>query len=148
VIASALWIRFATRLVLGLVCRRQSWQAVTSLLEQMRVSIERVRLGRPAKSLILVGLRGVGKTVLLDRITPKEKRYMRAMAELGPGPHRSGDIAQRLGRKSSAFAGVRSNLIEKGMIWSPAYGETDFTVPIFDAFMKRMMPGNAWESTN
>jgi len=36
--------------------------------EMVRVAIERVRLGRSAKSAMLVGLRGVGKTVLLDRL--------------------------------------------------------------------------------
>jgi hypothetical protein len=78
--------------------------------------------------------------VRFDRLTPNEKRYMRAMAELGPGPHRSGDIAARLGRKVSDFASARNQLIEKGMIWSPAHGDTAFTVPLFDGFMKRIMP--------
>jgi Mn-dependent DtxR family transcriptional regulator len=73
-------------------------------------------------------------------LTPAEKRYMRAMAELGPGPHRSGDIAEMLGRKINAVAPVRSRLIEKGMIYSPAHGDTAFTVPLFDGFMRRVMP--------
>jgi hypothetical protein len=78
--------------------------------------------------------------VRFDRLTPAEKRYMRAMAELGPGPHRSGDIAEMLGRKINAVAPVRSRLIEKGMIYSPAHGDTAFTVPLFDGFMRRVMP--------
>jgi hypothetical protein len=78
--------------------------------------------------------------VRFDRLTPGEKRYMRAMAELGPGPHRSGDIAEMLGKKISAVAPVRSRLIEKGMVYSPAHGDTAFTVPLFDGFMKRIMP--------
>lgn len=78
--------------------------------------------------------------VRFDRLTPAEKRYMRAMAELGPGPHRSGDIAEILGKKISAVAPVRSRLIEKGMIYSPSHGDTAFTVPLFDGFMKRIMP--------
>lgn len=65
---------------------------------------------------------------------------MRAMAELGPGPHRSGDVADRLGKKVSTVAPVRSKLIEKGMIYSPSHGDTAFTVPLFDGFMKRTMP--------
>lgn len=82
--------------------------------------------------------------VRFDRLTPAEKRYLRAMADLGPGPHRSGDIAQALGRKVTSLAPTRSGLIEKGMVWSPAYGDTAFTVPLFDEFMRRIMPGDDW----
>jgi hypothetical protein len=78
--------------------------------------------------------------VRFDRLTPAEKRYMRAMAELGPGPHRSGDIAEVLGRKVTAVAPIRNALIAKGMAYSPAHGDTAFTVPLFDGFMKRIMP--------
>jgi hypothetical protein len=78
--------------------------------------------------------------VRFDRLTPAEKRYMRAMAELGPGPHRSGDIADALGRKVTAVAPIRNALIAKGMAYSPAHGDTAFTVPLFDGFMKRIMP--------
>jgi hypothetical protein len=78
--------------------------------------------------------------VRFDRLTPAEKRYMRAMAELGPGPHRSGDIADMLDRKVTTVAPVRNSLIAKGMIYSPAHGDTAFTVPLFDGFMKRTMP--------
>jgi hypothetical protein len=79
--------------------------------------------------------------VRFDRLTPNEKRYLRAMAELGPGPHRSGDIAEALGRVVTALGPTRSNLISKGMIFSPNHGDTAFTVPLFDAFMRRIMPG-------
>jgi hypothetical protein len=82
--------------------------------------------------------------VRFDRLTPSEKRYLRAMAELGRGPHRSGDIAQELGRKVTALAPLRSQLINKGMIWSPSHGDTAFTVPLFDGFMHRIMPGDDW----
>ena len=78
--------------------------------------------------------------VRFDRLTPAEKRYLRAMAELGSGPHRSGDIADRLGKSVTGVAPVRSTLIAKGMIYSPAHGDTAFTVPLFDGFMKRIMP--------
>jgi hypothetical protein len=78
--------------------------------------------------------------VRFDRLTPSEKRYMRAMAELGPGPHRSGDVAELLHRKVTAVAPTRSALIAKGMIYSPSHGDTAFTVPLFDGFMKRIMP--------
>jgi len=62
------------------------------------------------------------------------------MAELGAGPHRSGDIAETLGRPVTAVAPVRNSLIAKGMIFSPAHGDTAFTVPLFDGFMKWTMP--------
>jgi len=82
--------------------------------------------------------------VRFDRLTPGEKRYLRAMAELGPGPHRSGDIATFLGKKVTTLGPTRSNLIAKGMIWSPNHGDTAFTVPLFDEFMRRVMPGREW----
>ncbi len=78
--------------------------------------------------------------VRFDRLTPTQKRYMRAMAELGPETHRSGDIAHILNRKVTTVAPIRSSLIAKGMIYSPAHGDTAFTVPLFDGFMKRIMP--------
>jgi len=84
--------------------------------------------------------------VRFDRLTPAEKRYLRAMAELGPGPHRSGDIARKLDRKVTSLAPLRSQLINKGMIWSPSHGDTGFTVPLFDEFMRRIMPGNDWRT--
>lgn len=83
--------------------------------------------------------------VRFDRLTPLEKRYLRAMAELGPGPHRSGDIAEQLDRKVTALGPTRNQLIAKGMIWSPNHGDTAFTVPLFDEFMRRIMPGNDWK---
>ena len=82
--------------------------------------------------------------VRFDRLTPVEKRYLRAMAQLGPGPHRSGDIADKLERRVSSLGPTRSHLIDKGMIWSPSHGDTAFTVPLFDEFMRRIMPGDAW----
>ena len=78
--------------------------------------------------------------VRFDRLTPTQKRYMRAMAELGPGPHRSGDISHILNRQVTSVAPIRNALIAKGMIYSPAHGDTAFTVPLFDGFMKRIMP--------
>lgn len=82
--------------------------------------------------------------VRFDRLTPKEKKYLRTMAELGEGPHRSGDIAARFDAVVSSLAPTRSSLISKGMIWSPNHGDTAFTVPMFDQFMKRIMPGDDW----
>lgn len=84
--------------------------------------------------------------VRFDRLTSAEKRYVRAMAQLGAGPHRSGDIAGELNRTVNSLGPTRSNLINKGMIWSPAHGDTAFTVPMFDEFMMRIMPGDDWRS--
>jgi hypothetical protein len=84
--------------------------------------------------------------VRFDRLTPKEKTYLRAMAELGAGPHRSGDIAVAFGKKVNALGPLRQSLITKGMIWSPSHGDTSFTVPLFDEFMKRIMPGTVWKT--
>ncbi|MEM0982405.1 MAG: AAA family ATPase [Planctomycetota bacterium] len=85
-------------------------------------------------------------SVRFDRLTPSEKVYLRAMAELGPGPHRSGDIAELLGKTSQTVAPTRARLIEKGMAYSPGHGDTAFTVPLFDEFMKRTMPGEEWRA--
>jgi hypothetical protein len=85
--------------------------------------------------------------VRFDRLTPQERRYLRAMAELGPGPHRSGDIAAELGKPVNSFGPVRNKLIAKGMVWSPNHGDTAFTVPLFDQFMTRIMPGSQWRTT-
>ena len=82
--------------------------------------------------------------VRFDRLTPLEKRYLRAMSDIGAGPHRSGDIAEKLGRDVTSLGPTRSQLIVKGMIWSPSHGDTAFTAPLFDAFMKRIMPGDEW----
>ncbi len=80
--------------------------------------------------------------VRMNRLTPREVEYLRAMADLGPGPHRSGAVAEQLGTPVSAAGSLRDKLIKKGMIWSPQYGETAFTVPMFDQFMVRSIP--AW----
>ena len=77
--------------------------------------------------------------VRFDRLTPSEKNYVRAMAELGPGPHRSGDVSDRLGRKVNEVAPVRASLIKKGMVFSPSHGDIAFTVPLFDGFVRRTM---------
>ncbi len=82
--------------------------------------------------------------VRYDRLTPGEKTYLRAMAELGPGPHRSGDIAEVMQRAVTALAPTRGKLITKGMIWSPNHGDTAFTAPLFDEFMRRSIPGDDW----
>lgn len=78
--------------------------------------------------------------VRFDRLTPREKKYLRAMAELGPGPHRTGDVADALGVKINTLGPVRASLIKKGMVYSPSHGDMAFTVPLFDEFMRRAIP--------
>jgi hypothetical protein len=78
--------------------------------------------------------------VRFDRLTPSEKNFLRAMAELGSTSHRIGEIAEILKSKPSSLSPVRADLIRKGMIYSPSYGDIDFTVPLFDEFMIRAIP--------
>lgn len=78
--------------------------------------------------------------VRFDRLTPGEKNYLRAMAQLGSEAYRSGDIAAILGVKVSSLGPVRAKLIKKGMIYSPTHGDMAFTVPLFDDFMRRIIP--------
>lgn len=78
--------------------------------------------------------------VRYDRCRPAEQGYMRALAELGAGVRRSVDLAELLGKKVDAIAPTRASLIKKGMIFAPSIGEVCFTVPMFDAFMKRVLP--------
>ena len=98
---------------------------------------------RRATILALIALDTSFFRVRYDRCTPAERRYLRAMAELGAGPHKSGDIARILRRKVTSVAPLRSALMSKGMVYSPAHGDTAFTVPLFDTYMKRALPPEA-----
>ncbi|MDE0304238.1 MAG: ATP-binding protein [Albidovulum sp.] len=72
-----------------------------------------------------------------ERLSDPQKAYLLAMAQLGPGPHKTGGIAETMGKTSSQLAPVRDALITNGMIFSPRYGYAAFTVPLFDEFMRR-----------
>jgi hypothetical protein len=78
--------------------------------------------------------------VRFEKATPRERRYMAAMADLGDGPYRTSDIAKRLSSRASATSAVRDSLIKKGLIYSPDHGDVDFTVPHFSPFMRRRYP--------
>ena len=80
--------------------------------------------------------------VRLDRCTPLEKSYLRAMAEQNTDFRRSGDVAQLMGKSSQQVAPVRAKLISKGMIYSPAHGDNRCTVPLFGDFLKRNIPNS------
>lgn len=75
--------------------------------------------------------------VRIDRLTPKEREYVIAMAQLGSGPYRSADVADKLNEKLTTLGPRRAQIIAKGMIYSPAYGDIAFTVPMFDDYLKR-----------
>jgi len=117
---------------------KHTWDAAKS----SPIGLNDVRL---ASKTAIVALDDSFFRVRFDRLTPLEKKYLRAMAEIGPGPHRSGDIANQLNREVTSLAPIRSQLIAKGMIWSPAHGDTAFTVPLFDEYLKRSMPGTDWK---
>jgi hypothetical protein len=78
--------------------------------------------------------------VRAGRITSGERAYLRAMAELGPGPVKSADVAALLGTTTNMLSLIRDNLIKRAMCYSPRRGQIDFTVPLFDEFMKRWIP--------
>jgi hypothetical protein len=111
----------------------QSW----NLAAASPITIEVVRTASPT---VVERLDKNFFRVRFDRLTPAEKRFLRGMAGLGPGAHRIGDIAAALGVQTMSLGPHRASLIKKGMIYSPAYGELAFTVPLFDSFMMRAMP--------
>lgn len=78
--------------------------------------------------------------VRFDRLTPSERNFLRAMAEIDSASKTTGEVAAKLGFSIQQISPVRSKLIKKGMIYSPIYGEVAFTVPLFGEFMKRVMP--------
>lgn len=78
--------------------------------------------------------------VRIGRTTAAERRYISAMADLGRGPYKTGDIAAKLGTDSPRVAPLRNQLITKGLVYSPSHGITDFTVPHFDDFLRRCYP--------
>jgi hypothetical protein len=117
---------------------KHAWDAA----ETSPITLRDVELASPAA---IAALDESFFRVRFDRLTPLEKKYLRAMAELGSGPHRSGDISDQLNREVTSLGPTRSQLIAKGMIWSPSHGDTAFTVPLFDEFMKRNMPSDDWK---
>ena len=83
--------------------------------------------------------------VRFDRLTQQERNYVRAMADLGEGPYRTSAVTEKLNRNVQSFSPTRDNLISKGTIWPTTYGYIDFTVPMFDEFLRRVMPGDDWQ---
>ncbi|MGB6520958.1 MAG: ATP-binding protein [Candidatus Cybelea sp.] len=79
-------------------------------------------------------------SVRYRRCSPRERFYLRAMAELGLGPYSSQEVADVAASSQRQLGPPRDSLIKKGMIYSPEHGRIDFTVPLFDAFMRRIEP--------
>ena len=112
---------------------KHSWQVAKS----SPITFSDIKM---ATELVMVDLDTSFFRVRLDRLTPSEKRYLRAMAELGSSHIRSGDIANLLNKDVQTVAPTRASLISKGMIYSLAHGDNGFTVPLFDGYMKRVIP--------
>lgn len=113
---------------------KQAWDAAIGPTEILRPDVD---------SSIPVALAELDSgffRVRIDRATDNERSYLRAMSELGPGPHGSGDVAKELKKTTTQLGPVRDGLIKKGLIYSPRWGQIAFTVPLFDEFMKRWIP--------
>lgn len=110
---------------------------VWNLAECSPITLEDARTSTP---LVLKALDESFFRVRLDRLTPLEKDYLRAMAETGEEDVRSSTIAETMGRTSHNLAPCRAGLIQKGMVWSPSYGKISYTVPLFGDFMRRVRP--------
>jgi AAA ATPase-like protein len=116
---------------------KHAWNAA----ERSPIALKDVEAGIPIAQ---EALDGSLYEVCAQRATPAERRYMRAMAELGDGPYRSGAIARNLGKSSAALSQLRDRLISKGLIYATEdFGYLDFSVPRFDEFMRRYMPYKA-----
>jgi hypothetical protein len=76
----------------------------------------------------------------LERASDAEVVYLRALATLGPDPHRGSEVAAAMGRPVERVATLRARLIDKGLIYSPKRGLTAFTVPQFDRYLRRTFP--------
>lgn len=79
--------------------------------------------------------------VRAERTTDLELKYLYAMAELGPEPHRASEVAHRLGRTTEQAGTIRARLIAKGLLYTPGHGYAAFTVPQFDRYMLRRHSG-------
>lgn len=120
----------------------QEWGYVSwNLAETTPITLDTVRGAIPA---ITTRLDENFFRVRFDRLTPKEKEFLRGMAELGAGPYRLWEVLAVLGTTTGRIGPVRASLLRKGMIYSPEHGELAFTVPLFDEFMRRSLPLQKW----
>lgn len=93
--------------------------------------------GAPAAGLALDGSFFAARVA---RIPDSEVAYVRLLASLGPGPHRSGEVAAAGGRATSELSAVRDRLVKEGVVYAPRYGWVEFAIPHFDAFVRRTLP--------
>jgi hypothetical protein len=113
---------------------KHAWNLAT----ESPIGVEVIERAKPAAQ---AALDQTMYEVRIQRATNAERRYMRAMAELGAGPYRSGDIARKVGRPTTALSPVRQSLLEKGLIYATEdYGHIDFTAPRFDEYLRRQLP--------
>lgn len=75
--------------------------------------------------------------VRIERLTPGERDFLKNMGKVGGPNVRMGELAKAMRVKVTALGPRRTSLIRKGMIYSPAYGEIAFTVPMFAEFLRR-----------
>lgn len=111
---------------------KQSWDAAAG----SPIGLDDVMAAEPAAH---SELDGSFFRTRFDRISDGERAYLRAMADLGVGPHQSGAVAARLGRRTNQIGPTRERLIRRGLVYSPRYGEVTFTVPLFDQFLRRVL---------
>jgi hypothetical protein len=76
----------------------------------------------------------------IARIPASEVAYVRLLASLGPGPHRSGEVAAAGGRATSELSAIRDRLIREGVVYAPRYGWVEFAIPLFDDYVRRSLP--------
>jgi energy-coupling factor transporter ATP-binding protein EcfA2 len=76
-----------------------------------------------------------------ERLSPRERAYLRTMAHLGPGPHRSGDIADSMDAKITSLGPLRGRLMKAGWVYCTGHGQLGFDAPGMDDFIRRVMPG-------
>lgn len=73
-----------------------------------------------------------------SRCSNVEKSFLIAMANVEVFPCAMADIVKGMGKTLQQMSPVRATLINKGIIYSPARGYVDFTVPLFDQYLKRV----------
>jgi hypothetical protein len=111
---------------------KQTWDFASGL---DRISVADVSIGVPeALSELDTGF----FRVRLDRVNDSERNYLRAMASLGKGPYSSGEVAKLLHKTTTQVGPHRDGLIRRGLCYSQRFGEIDFTVPMFDEYIRRV----------
>lgn len=77
--------------------------------------------------------------VRMDRATGAERTYLGAMASLGGGPYVCDEIAAVLDKTTGEVDPLHDALVRRGLCYRPRDGVIDFTVPMFDEFVRRAL---------